>query len=112
MYSAPHVAFRANSCHYLRQDGDLKGLVVVFTHKIEGDDWEDVPRRQSSLPTHQLLSEPESSRKLLSLKKKEETITRLQQADNNERTTWLVCQNMLMSKVQTDSNSQSVSVNT
>lgn len=52
---------------YLRQDGDFEGLVVVFAHQIEGDDWEDAPGRSTGLPTHQLLSKPESSRKLLSL---------------------------------------------
>lgn len=55
---------------YLWQDGDFEGLVVVFTHQIEGDDWEDVPWRSAGLPTHQLLSEPESSRKLLGLRRK------------------------------------------
>lgn len=68
-FNATHVAFRASGSDYLRQDGNFEGLVVVFAHQIEGDDWEDVPRRRASLPTHQLLSKPESSRKLLSLKK-------------------------------------------
>lgn len=65
-----HIASRTSGANYLWQDGDFEGLVVVFTHQIEGDDWEDVPRRRAGLPTHQLLSEPESSRKLLSLRKK------------------------------------------
>lgn len=56
---------------YLRQDGDSEGLVVVLTHQVEGDDWEDVPRCGASLPTYQLLPQPEPRGKLLRLKKKQ-----------------------------------------
>lgn len=56
--------------YYLRQDGDSEGLVVVLTHQVEGDDWEDVPRCGASLPTYQPLPQPELRGKLLRLGKK------------------------------------------
>lgn len=55
--------------YYLRQDGDSEGLVVVFAHQVERDDWEDVPGCSASLPTYQLLPQPEPRGKLLCLKK-------------------------------------------
>lgn len=64
-----NIISRLRRVHHLRQDGDSEGLVVVFTHQVEGDDWEDVPRRSASLPTDQLLSEPEPRGELLSLEK-------------------------------------------
>lgn len=64
-----NIISRLRRVHHLRQDGDSEGLVVVFTHQVEGDDWEDVPRRSAGLPTDQLLSEPEPRGKLLSLEK-------------------------------------------
>lgn len=57
--------------YYLRQDGDSEGLVMVLTHQVEGDDWEDVPRCVASLPTYQLLPQPEPRGKLLRLKNKQ-----------------------------------------
>lgn len=60
------------SVYYLRQDGDSEGLVVVLTHQVEGDDWEDVPWCGASLPTYQPLPQPELRGKLLRLGKKKQ----------------------------------------
>jgi len=53
---------------YLWEDGDPEGLVVVFTHQVEGDDGEDVPGCRAGLPTDQLLPEPEPRGELFGLK--------------------------------------------
>lgn len=62
----PHYSTRY--VYYLRQDGDSEGLIVVFTHQVEGDDWEDVPGCCAGLPTYQLLPQPEPRGELLCLK--------------------------------------------
>lgn len=63
---------RLGQSYYLRQDGDSEGLVAVFTHQVEGDDRKDVPWCVASLPTYQLLPQPEPRRKLFSLKAESE----------------------------------------
>lgn len=45
---------------YLRQDGNTERLVAVFTHQVQGDDWEDVPGGGARQPAHQLLTQPET----------------------------------------------------
>ncbi len=47
---------------------------MVFTHQIEGDDWEDVPGCSASLPTYQLLSKPKPRGKLFCLKSRDRRI--------------------------------------
>lgn len=67
---ARRVPSHTEAATYLRQDGDSEGLVVVFTHQVEGDDREDVPGCSAGLPTHQLLSEPEPGGELFGLRNK------------------------------------------
>lgn len=59
-----------SNANYLGQNGDSKGLIVVFAHQVQGDDWKNVPGRSAGLPTHQLFPQPESRGKLFSLQKK------------------------------------------
>lgn len=42
---------------------------MVFTHQVQGDDRKDVPGCSASLPTYQLLPQPEPRGKLFCLEK-------------------------------------------